>query len=86
MTRGSKVTRPRAQEPCTNAARHVRGPDRGHHDRRTPRPRGLVHGNRVVGRVSGDAREGTLDRGDQLEGGGRVIHRRLGQRVGQDHA
>ena len=55
-------------------------------DRRTPRPGGLVDGDRVIGGVSGDAHEWALDRGEQIEGGGRIITRRLGQRVDTDHA
>ena len=55
-------------------------------DRRTPRPRGLVDGDRVIGGVSGDAHERALDRSEQIEGGGRILPRRLGQRVDEDHA
>ena len=55
-------------------------------DRRTPRPGGLVDGDRVIGRISGDAHERALDGGEQIEGGGRIIPRRLGQRVDTDHA
>ena len=54
--------------------------------RRTPRRRGLVDGDRVIGSVSGDAYERVLDHGEQIEGGGRIITRRLGQRVDEDHA
>ena len=53
---------------------------------RTPRRRGLVDGDRVIGGVSGDAHERALDRGEQIDGGGRSITRRLGQRVDTDHA
>ena len=42
-------------------------------DRRTPRPRRFVDGDRVIGGVSGDAHERALDRGEQIEGGGRII-------------
>ena len=38
------------------------------------------------GGVSGDAHERALDCGEQIEGGGRIITRRLGQRVDTDHA
>ena len=55
-------------------------------DRRTPRPRRFVDGDRVIGGVSGDAYERALDCGEQIEGGGRIIPRRLGQRVDTDHA
>ena len=55
-------------------------------DRRTPRPRRFVDGDRVIGGVSGDAHERALDGGEQIEGGGRIIPRRLGQRVDTDHA
>ena len=48
-------------------------------------PRGLVDGDRVIGRISGDAHERAIDRGEQIEGGGRIITRRLGQRVDTDH-
>ena len=36
--------------------------------------------------VSGDAHERALDCGEQIEGGGRIITRCLGQRVDTDHA
>ena len=55
-------------------------------DRRTPRPRRFVDGDRVIGGVSGDAHKRALDRGEQIEGGGRIITRRLGQRVDTHHA
>ena len=66
--------RPRA------VARDVHRPGRWDDDRRTPRPRRFVDG------VSGDAHERALDCGEQIEGGGRIITRRLGQRVDTDHA
>ena len=64
----------------------VRRPGRWDDDRRTPRPRRFVDGDRVIGGVSGDAHERALDRGEQIEGGSRIIPRRLGQRVDEDHA
>ena len=67
-------------------ARDVRRPGRWDDDCRTPRPRGFVDGDRVIGRISGDAHERALDGGEQIEGGGRLITRRLGQRVDTDHA
>ena len=66
--------------------RAVRRPGRWDDDRRTPRPRRFVDGDRVIGGVSGDAHERALDRSEQIEGGGRIIPRRLGQRVDTDHA
>ena len=72
--------RPRA------VARDGRRPGRWDDDRRTPRPGGLVDGDRVIGGVSGDAHERALDRSEQIEGGGRIITRLLGQRVDTDHA
>ena len=72
--------RPRA------VARDVRRPGRWDDDRRTPRPRRFVDGDRVIGGVSGDAHEWALDRGEQIEAGGRIITRLLGQRVDKDHA
>ena len=51
-----------------------------------PRRRGLIDGDRVIGGVSGDVHERTLDRSEQIEGGGRILPRRLGQRVDTDHA
>ena len=67
-------------------ARDGRRPGRWDDDRRTPRPGGLVDGDRVIGRISGDAHERAIDGGEQIEGGGRIITRRLGQRVDTDHA
>ena len=49
-------------------------------------PRRFVDGDRVIGGVSGDAHERAIDCGEQIEGGGRIIPRRLGQRVDEDHA
>ena len=66
--------------------RDVRRPGRWDDDRRTPRPRRFVDGDRVIGGVSRDAHERTIDRSEQIEGGGRIIARRLGQRVDTDHA
>ena len=37
------------------------------------------------GRISGDVYERAIDGGEQIEGGGRIITRRLGQRVDKDH-
>ena len=66
--------------------RDVRRLGRWDDDRRTPRPRRFVDGDRVRGGVSGDAHERALDCGEQIEGGGRILPRRLGQRVDTDHA
>ena len=49
-------------------------------------PRRVVDGDRVIGGVSGDAHERAIDRGDQIEAGGRILTRRRGQRVDTDHA
>ena len=57
--------------------RDVRRPGRWDDDRRTPRPGGLVDGDRVIGSVSGDAHERASDGGEQIEGGGRIITSRL---------
>ena len=67
-------------------ARDGRRLGRWDYDCRTPRRRRLVDGDRVIGGVSGDAYERALDRSEQIEGGGRIITRRLGQRVDTDHA
>ena len=67
-------------------ARAGRRPGRWDDDRRTPRPCGLVDGDRVRGGVSGDAHERALDRGEPIEGNGRIIARLLRQRVDTDHA
>ena len=40
----------------------------------------------VIGGVSDDAHEMAIHRVEQIEGGGRIITRRLGQRVDTDHA
>ena len=53
--------------------RDVRRPGRWDDDCRTPRRRRLVDGDRVIGGVSGHAHERALDRGEQIEGGGRII-------------
>ena len=66
--------------------RDVRRLGRWDDHRRTPRPRRFVDGDRVIGGVSGDAHERTLNRIEQIEGGGRILARRLGQRVDTDHA
>ena len=55
-------------------------------DCRTPRRRRFVDGDRVRGGVSSDANERALDRGEQIDGSGRILTRRLGQRVDTDHA
>ena len=54
-------------------------------DCRTPRRRRFVDGDRVIGGVSGDAYERAIDRGEQIEAGGRIITRLLGQRVALLH-
>ena len=46
--------------------RDGRRPGRWDDDRRTPRPRRFVDGDRVIGGVSGDAHERALDRGEQI--------------------
>ena len=66
--------RPRA------VAKYVRRSGRWDDDCRTPRPRRFVDG------VSSDAHERALDSVEQIEGGGRILTRRLGQCVGEDHA
>ena len=69
-----------------SSARHLRRPRRWHHDGRASVAGGLVQGDRVVGRVPGDAGEATVDGFEQFEGGRRVSDRRLGQRVGPDRS
>ena len=66
--------------------RCVRRPGRWDDDCRPPRPRRFVDGDRVIGGVSGDAHERALDRSEQIEGGGRILTRLLGQRVDTDPA
>ena len=66
--------------------RDVRRPGRWDDDRCTPRPRRFVDGDRVIGGVSCDAHERAIDRGEQIEASGRIITRRLGQRLDTDHA
>ncbi len=72
--------RPRA------VARYVRRLGRWDDDCRTPRRRRFVDGDRVIGGVSSDANERAIDGVEQIEGSGRIITRRLGQRVDTDHA
>jgi hypothetical protein len=60
------------------------GLGRRNHDGRA-RCRGrIVEGDRVVGRVRGDAGDGAVNRPDQVDRRRRVVDRRLGQRLGDD--
>ena len=59
-------------------ARYVRRLGRWDYDCRTPRRRRFVDRDRVIGGLSGDAHERAIDRVEQIEGGGRIITRRLG--------
>ena len=65
-------------------ARHTRRPVRWNDDGLATSSRGLVDGDRIVGRVSRDTRDVVVDRLDQADASGRVIDRRIGQRVGHD--
>ena len=50
-------------------------------------PAVFLDGKRVIGGVSGDAHESVaMGRVEQIENGDRIITRRLGQRVDEDHA
>ena len=66
--------------------RHPRGRGRWTHDRRVTQPRRFVERDRIVGRVSGHPCDRIVDRLTEVAAHGRVIHRRLGQRVSDDHA
>ena len=48
-------------------------PCRWDDDCRTPRPRGFVDSDRVIGRISGDAHERAIDGVEQIEGCGRIL-------------
>ena len=52
----------------------------------SPRIVGPISNSPPTGCISGDTHESALDRSEQIEGGGRIITRRLGQRVDTDHA
>ena len=66
--------------------RHPRGLGRWTHDRRVTHPRRFVERDRIVGCVSGHPCDRIVDRLNEVAAHGRVIHRRLGQRVRDDHA
>jgi hypothetical protein len=59
--------------------------DRRNHDGRAPCTGRIVDGDRVVGRIRGDSRDVVVDGLDQLDARRRVIDRRLGERVREDH-
>ncbi|AMY09526.1 hypothetical protein LuPra_02743 [Luteitalea pratensis] len=75
-----------ARARARSAARHLRRPGRRHDHPRVARARGLIEGDRVVGRVRRDAGDPTGRRANQVNAHGRVIGRRLGQRVRDDHS
>ena len=83
MTHGIVRSRASVREPWPETVAVLAG---GNDDRRTPRPCGLVDGDRVRGGVSGDARKRALDRGEPIDSHGRIIARLLRQRVDTDHA
>ena len=66
--------------------RHPRGLGRWNHDRCVTHPRRFVERDRIVGRVSGHPGDLIVDRLHEVDANGRVIHRRLGQRVSDDRA
>ena len=66
--------------------RHPRGLGRWHHDSRVTPLRRSVARDRLVGRVSGHPCDRIVARRNEVDAHGRVIHRRLGQRVRDDHA
>ena len=66
--------------------RHPRGLGRWNHDSRVTHPRRFVERDRIVGRVSGHPCDLIVDRLNEVDANGRGIHRRLGQRVSDDHA
>ena len=66
--------------------RHPRGLGRWNHDRRVTHLRRCVDRDRLVGRVSGHPCDRIVDRRNEVDAHGRGIHRRLGQRVRDDHA
>ena len=66
--------------------RHPRGLGRWNHDSRVTHLRRCVERDRIVGRVSGHPCDLIVDRLNEVDANGRVIHRRLGQRVSDDHA
>ena len=66
--------------------RHPRGLGRWNHDSRVTHLRRCVERDRIVGRVSGHPCDLIVDRLNEVDANGRGIHRRLGQRVSDDHA
>ena len=66
--------------------RHPRGLGRWNHDSRVTHLRRFVERDRLVGRVSGHPCDLIVDRLNEVDANGRGIHRRLGQRVSDDHA
>ena len=67
-----------------SASGHRCGLGRRNHDGRAPCTGCIVEGDRVVGRVRGDAGDVAVDRPDQRDGRRRIVDRRLGQRLGDD--
>ena len=78
--RASSRARPRP------TPRHPRGLGRWNHDSRVTPLRRCVERDRIVGRVSGHPCDRIVARLNEVDANGRVIHRRLGQRVSDDHA
>ena len=68
------------------AARYLRRPGRRDHHPRVSRARGLVDGDRVVGRVPRDAGDAAGRRADQAGAHSRVIDRGFRQRMPDDQA
>ena len=63
-----------------------RGLGRWNHDSRVTHLRRVVERDRLVGRVSGHPCDLIVDRLNEVDANGRGIHRRIGQRVSDDHA
>ena len=66
--------------------RHLRGLGRWNHDGCVTYPRSVVERDRIVSRVSRHPCDLIVDRLNQIDASGRVIDRRFGQRLSDDHA
>ena len=74
-----------ARTRARSSSRHLRRPCRRYHHPGVARVRGRIERDRVVGSIPRDAGHGASRRPDQIDAHRRVIDRRLGQRMRDDH-